>query len=505
MAQFASAKVNSVSTYEQLLHEEVARYYADPFGFVMAMYPWTEPNGPLQQEPGCDSWQREMLETIGTEVSKRGFDGQDPVAPIRMAVSSGHGIGKSVLVAWLVDWIMSTRPHCQGTVTANTITQLETKTWAAIQRWTKLCKTGHWFEVNSERIYRKGHKESWFCAQQSSKEENSEAFAGQHAKDSTSFYFFDEASAIPEKIYEVAEGGLTDGEPMMFLFGNPTMNSGPFHRACFGAMRHRWTPRIIDSRTSRFTNKQQIQEWAEDYGEESDFFRVRVLGLPPNASDAQFIDQRRVSDAQTRSVSVLPDEPLVAGCDLAWGGADHNVIRFRRGKDARSIPSIRIPGELTRDPSVLTNRLADVLSQTYNGQSVSMLFLDSAGIAGAVGTRLRELGHRNVLEVNFGADSPDPKCRFMRDFMWQKLKDWLLSGAIDKSTRLESDLLGPGLRPDRQMRIWLESKEDMKKRGIDSPDDADALALTFAQTVKAPRPTPQIRTPHISGADGWMQ
>ncbi len=153
------------------------------------------------------------------------------------------------------------RPNAQGTITANTITQLDTKTWAAIQRWTKLCLTAHWFTVNSERLYRTGSKESWFCAKQSSKEENSEAFAGQHAADSTSFYIMDEASAIPDPIYEVAEGGLTDGEPMIFLFGNATRNTGNFHKACFGSMQHRWTPMIIDSRTSRFTNKQQLAEW----------------------------------------------------------------------------------------------------------------------------------------------------------------------------------------------------------------------------------------------------
>ncbi len=492
-------------SYEQLLHEEVARYYADPLGFVLAMYPWGEP-GPLEHETGPDTWQRAMLEDIGRQVLERRFDGQQAVAPQRHAVSSGHGIGKSVLCAWLVDWIMSTRPHCQGTITANTITQLDTKTWSAIQRWTKLCRTAHWFEINSERIYRKGFKDSWFCAKQSSKEENSEAFAGQHAKDSTSFYLFDEASAISEHIYEVAEGGLTDGEPMIFLFGNPTMSTGPFYRACFGSMRHRWTPRVIDSRTSRFTNKAQIDEWMQDYGETSDFIRVRVLGLPPNASDAQFIDQLRVTQAQQRQIVVLPDEPLVAGCDLAWGGSDHNVIRFRRGRDARSIPPIRIPGEFTRDPSVLTNRLSDVLSQTYDGQRVSMLFLDSAGIAGAVGTRLRELGHRNVLEVNFGADSADPKCRYMRDLMWQRLKEWLLIGAIDKTPRLESDLLGPGLRPDRQQRVWLEAKADMKKRGVDSPDDADALALTFAQSVKVVKQAKGPIGPPLPtrGEGAWM-
>src|SRR4051812_19687945 len=234
------------------------------------MYPWQEP-GMLEHHPGPDTWQAEFLTKIGDEVSGRAFDGTAPVKAIRFATSSGHGIGKSVVVAWIVDWIMSTRPNCQGTITANTITQLSTKTWAALTRWTKLCKTGHWFEINADRMFRIGHKESWFVAPQSSKEQNSEAFAGQHAADSSSFYIFDEASAVPDTIYEVAEGGLTDGEPMMFLFGNPTRSSGSFHRACFGSMRHRWSPIIIDSRTSRFTNKEQIAEWIQDYGLDSDF------------------------------------------------------------------------------------------------------------------------------------------------------------------------------------------------------------------------------------------
>lgn len=480
---------NLALSEDEQLAEFIGQFYADPLGFVLACYPWGEP-GPLEGHDGPDAWQREHLQWLGAQVTARGFDGLNAVAPIRSTVSSGHGIGKSVEVAWIVDWIMSTRPHCKGTITANTFTQLQTKTWAAIQWWTSLCLTGHWFVVNADRIYHPGYKASWFCSLQSSREENSEAFAGQHAADSTSFYIVDEASAIGDKIFEVAEGGLTDGEPMIFLFGNPTRSTGKFHRATFGSERERWHATIVDSRTSRFTNKAQIAEWAQDYGEDSDFFRVRVRGMAPNASDAQFIDQQRIVEAQKRQVVVMPDEPLVVGCDLAWGGADHNVIRFRRGRDARSIPAIRIPGEFTRDPGVLTNRLADVLTKTYAGAKVAMLFLDSAGIAGAIGTRLREIGHRNVIEVNFGADSPNAQRRYMRDHMWAEMKEWLLVGAIDAAPRLESDLVGPGLRPDRQQRIWLESKEDMKKRGIDSPDDGDALALTFAQPIHAPTPPP---------------
>ncbi len=427
-----------------VLADEVAQYYADPLGFVLAMYPWGEP-GELQNDTGPDDVQREFLEQLGEQVRARGFDGQAPVSAIREVVSSGHGIGKSTLCGWLVDWLMSTRPYCRGTITANNFTQLETKTWAAIKRWTKLCLTGHWFVVLDTLMYHRDHKASWFCAPQSSKEENSESFAGQHAKNSTSFYIVDEASAVVDAIFEVAEGGLTDGEPMIFLFGNATRSAGKFHRVCFGSERARWHQTIVDSRRSRFTNKEQIAEWITDFGEDSDFVRVRVRGLPPRASDAQFIDTDRILAAQKRQVVVLPDEPLLAGCDLAWGGADDNVIRFRRGADARSIPPIRIKGEFTRDPAVLTNRLADVLVQEYGGVKVAMLFLDSAGIAGPIAARLRQLGFANrVMEVNFGSDSPDEKFRYMRDCIWGRGKDWLLTGAIDSCAQLEADLAGPG-------------------------------------------------------------
>ena len=275
---------------------------------------------------------------------------------------------------------------------------------------------------------------------------------------------------------------------MIFLFGNCTRITGNFYRSCFGAQRDRWAPIVVDSRNSSFTNKSQIEEWIELYGEDSDFVRVRVRGLAPRASDAQFIDQERVTQAQRRQVMVLEDEPLVAGVDLAWGGEDDNVIRFRRGADARTIPPIRIKGEFTRDPAVMVNRLSDILTKGHQGRQVHTLFLDSAGIAGPVGARLRALGFRNVQEVNFGADSPDVKCRFMRDYIWQEMKQWLLTAAIDRDPQLEADLCGPGVLNDLKQRVWLESKKDMKARGLDSPDDGDALALTFAHKVAPPRP-----------------
>ena len=239
---------------DALLAQDMARFYSDPLGFVLYAYDWD--NDPtLQIVPlpapynlvygskfGPDLWACDFLTELGEKVKERGFNGTDAVDAIRTATASGHGIGKSAMSAWLVDWIMSTRPFCKGVVTANTGAQLESKTWAEIAKWTKKCITGHWFEVNTGRgsmkMYHKQHPESWQCTAQTSKEENAESFAGLHAAASTPFYLFDEASAIPEAIWEVAEGGLTDGEPMFFAFGNPTRNSGSFHKA-FNGMRHR--------------------------------------------------------------------------------------------------------------------------------------------------------------------------------------------------------------------------------------------------------------------------
>lgn len=510
--RFGPGQTLTTPEEDEALAAFCADTYADPLGFVLGAYPWGQAGTILAQHDGPDRWQTDFLTWLGEAVATRGFDGITPVKPIRGAVSSGHGIGKGVMASWLVHWIMSTRPHAQGTITANTITQLQTKTWAAIRTWLKLCLTAPWFVANSERMYHRAHPESWFCALQNSKKENSEAFAGQHAAGSTSFYLMDEASAIDKTIFDVAEGGLTDGEPMIFLFGNPTRNSGPFHAALWGTGRDLWHGVVVDARDSRFTNKAQIEEWADTHGEDSDFFRVRVRGLPPRGSDLQFIDYDRIWEAQRReAVAVFDDEPLVVGVDVSDGGNAWNVARFRRGADARTIKPIRMPGQavrLSREPWLAV--LAGILTGEHGPQRrrVAHMFVDAAFGAPYV-ERLRAMGHTNVSEVRFGADSPDRTHENMRAYMWGKGKEWLVHGAIDPTdTRLETDLAAPGWHLNRRDRIVLESKQAMADRGVDSPDDADALMLTFAAPVRVGTPvgpsTKILRGPTPPRGSGWL-
>jgi hypothetical protein len=464
------------------LSDEVGKYALDPLGFVRFAYPWGEPGGPLENEEGPDAVQIEFLEAVAKEVRARKFDHGAPVMPVLVSETSGHGTGKSSQGAFLTNWIMSTRPHSCGTVTASTYQQLESRTWAAIQLWSRRCITAHWFHIQASGIFHKAFPDDWKVEPQTCRKENAQAFAGQHAKSSSSWYLFDEASNVPDEVWKVAYGGLTDGEPFMFAWGQPARNTGEFYRVCFGKEAARWNTRRVDSRTSRFTNKPLIDQWIEDYGEDSDFVRVRVFGLPPTADELQFIDSARVTAAQSRKVEVLDDEPLIVGFDVSGGGAAWNVMRFRCGLDARSIKPVRITGEAGRDRNVLVARAAEVLRETHGGRKVAAMFIDSA-FGAPIYERLAGLGFKNVFEVSFGGRSPNIHQLNMRAYMWFSMKDWLLKGAIDELEALSIGLSAPGYHINRANKLVLESKQEMVKRGEASPDDADALALTWAQAV----------------------
>lgn len=469
------------------LAEEVAGFYADPLGFVLWAYDWG--SGELAGYDGPDEWQRAFLEDVGREVAERGFDGVHSVEAIRHATASGHGVGKSALTAWIIDWLMSTRPFCKGVVTANTAAQLESKTWAELAKWTKRCITGHWFRVSTGKgalkIVHKDHADTWRCDAQTCREENSEAFAGLHAADSTAFYIFDEASAVPDKIWEVAEGGLTDGEPMFFAFGNPTRNSGRF-RECWGRFRHRWTTRQVDSRTVRITNKALIAQWITDYGEDSDFVRVRVRGVFPRAGSMQFIDGETVTEARARTPEATRFDPFVIGVDVARFGDDQTVIALRRGRDAQTIPWVKLRNA---DTVQVVGKVIELIEE----HDPDAVFIDGGGPGGGVIDLLRARRYR-VTEVQFGGKADrsavGENSAFIyankRAEMWGAMRDWLKGGAVPDDPELEADLTGVEygyvIRDGRDA-ILLERKEDMKRRGLASPDNGDALALTFAYPV----------------------
>lgn len=481
--------------YEQELVDRLISFRHDPLGCVLFSFPWGEEGTELEHDPGPRDFQRRALTELGDWLSNPATR----FKPFRKAISSGHGIGKSALIAYIIHWGLSTCLDCKVLVTANTGDQLKTKTQPEISRWFRLAINSDAFDVRIQSIKANDaeHETTWRTDFQTWSEENPQAIAGAHNKGKRLIIIFDEAAGIPDTIWKTIEGALTDEytEIVLLAMSQAIRSEGAFYEAVFGNQRHRWHPEVIDSRDVEGTNKEEIQESIDVYGEDSDHVRVRYRGLFPVAGGGKFIDLERITLAQTRPARSLSTDPLVAGVDFAWGGSDDNVIRFRKGLDARSIPPVKVKGEFTRDPAVMVGKCVDVLSRTYaGGEQVAMMFFDSAGIASAVHSGVRALGFTDrIMLVNFGADSPKPHCAYWRDYMWDELKQWLLSGgAIDKDPGLAADLQKPLLVGDRKQRIKLESKEQMfarlKKLGLDSssPDDGDALALTFAAPV-APR------------------
>ena len=465
-----------------MLADDMGAFFYDPLGWVMYAFEWGY--GDLEGYDGPDEWQRLELEAWGESIRANNFDGITPVDAYRSATSSGHGIGKSALSAWVTLYIMSTRPHSKGVVTSNTSDQLRTKTWGELGKWKKRCITGHWFEYNNGKgnmnMFHKEHKETWRVDGQTCREENSESFAGLHAANSSPWYLFDEASAVPDKIWEVAEGGLTDGEPFWFAFGNPTRNNGRFHD-CFTRYAHRWKNKTVDSRKAKMTNKTLIGQWEKDYGEDSDFFRVRVRGMFPRASDLQLISSEWVANAMRCEPYYGMDDALVCGIDIARGGADNNVVRFRRGLDARSFPVIRVPGSESRDTTLFIAKAVTVIQEL----KPDAVFVDSTGVGGPVADQLRRLmPEMVVIDIGFANTAPDRHYANMRTYIWWRLRDMLKSGlAIEDDSALERELTSPEYTHNARDQIQLEKKSEIKKRLGISPDDADALALTCAMPV----------------------
>ena len=485
---------------EEQLAEMVGSFYADPLGYVMFAFPWdSEPSiqmvklvSPYKERFNCewgpDKWACQFLDDLGKEIEQRGFDGKTAVEPIRFTTASGHGIGKSTLVAWLIKFILDTRPFAKGVVTANTSDQLRTKTWAELAKWNAISVTSHLWHYTSGRgamaIYRRGNKDiqsTWRCDAQTCREDNSEAFQGLHAANSTPFFIFDEASGIPDKIFESRSGGATDGEPMIFDFGNPTRKSGFFYENCVGKHSHRWKTRSIDSRSVVITNKQLFKEWEDDWGEDSDFFRVKVRGVFPSAGSVQFIANDVVNEAMIRPAYPDKNAPLVIGVDVARFGDDSTVIFPRIGTDARSFPFQQYKG---LDTVQVAEKVVEMIESFKRmGKQLSALFVDGGGLGAGVVDMLRRLGY-DPIDVVFNGKSSNVKYRFRVDEMWGRMRDAMPTLSLIKHVDLAAQLTQREYGfTDAGGKIMLERKEDMLKRGVQSPDIADALALTYAGSV----------------------
>lgn len=424
-------------------------YFDDPVGYVRDV---------LQAEP--DIWQVEALTAVKENK--------------RFAASSGHGVGKTAYVAWVIHWFISTRPNPQIVVTANTKNQLDSKTWRELSKWNQKALNGHWFEVKATRMELRDAPETWFASAIPWTEHNSESFAGTHEEHV--LIIFDEASAIADIIWDVSEGAMTTAGARWVALGNPTKNTGRF-RECWGRFRHRWHTMKIDSRTAKMADQAQIAEWIADYGEDSDFVRVRVKGEFPKSSSAQLVSSSLVDAAKLYKAVGFEKLPLILGVDVARFGDDQTVICARRGRKVYPLSKFR---ELD------TMQVAGQVAAAIKKLNPALVNIDIGAMGAGVVDRLREQGF-DVRGVNFGGEPIDKlKYANKRAEMWGEMNEWLGEGGeLPDDYELQQDLIGPEYSYTSSQQLLLEKKESMKKRGLPSPDCGDALALTFASPISA--------------------
>jgi hypothetical protein len=458
------------------LFEALGALTHDPLAFVYFAYPWGEPGTPLEDMEGPDEWQIQILKDIGEQLKK----GKDLQTAIQEAVASGHGIGKSALISWLIHFAISTHENTRGVVTANTEGQLRTKTWPELSKWHNMFIAKDLFTYTATAIFSsdKDYEKTWRIDAIPWSKNSPESFAGLHNQGNRILVLFDEASAIDDVIWEVTEGALTDAntEIIWCAFGNPTRNSGRF-RECFRKYRKFWNTYQIDSRTVKISNKAKIEEWLEAYGEDSDFFKVRVRGVFPSASDLQFISSEIADKAQKQVYKPGQFEhlPVIIGVDPAWTGSDSLEIVMRQGYYMKSLASIPKNDD--------DWRMAQLIAQFEDEYKADAVFIDM-GYGTGIYSIGKQLGRKWRL-IEFGGKSNDPVYLNMRAYMWGQMKEWLCEGGSipPNDQALYDDIVGPEAIIDKNGRIQLESKKDMKDRGLPSPNKGDALALTFAARV----------------------
>ncbi len=466
----------------------------DPLKFVLYLFPWGQKNTPLENFAGPRKWQREVLKELADHI--RDNDGRIDFETLRMAVSSGRGIGKSALVSWLVIWMLTTRIGSTTIVSANSETQLRAVTWAEITKWLALALNSHWFEVSATRVMpakwltelverdlKKGTR-YWGVEGRLWSEENPDAYAGVHNFDGV-MLIFDEASGIADPIWAVSAGFFTENTPNRFwlAFSNPRRNTGYFYEA-FNAKRDFWRNKVVDARSVEGTDKAVYEQIIQEYGPDSVQAHVEVYGEFPSAGDDQFIPVYLVDDAFARPRYKDATAPIIIGVDPARFGADATVIAVRQGRDLNAIKRYR--GDDTME---IVGRVIEAIEE-YNP---ALVVIDEGGLGAGVVDRLKEQRYK-IKGVNFGNKSVKPiMYGNKRAEMWGLMREWLKTASIPADKLLKSDLTSPKIKPDSKGTIFLEGKKEMKARGLASPDAADAIAVTFAYPVGSRTPVDKIQ------------
>jgi hypothetical protein len=406
----------------------------------------------------------------------------------KLGIKSGHGVGKSAFLSWCILWFMCCYFPCKIPCTANSASQLHDILWAELAKWhRKLSELypalGDQFDPKKDSFVLKSHPMESFAVARTARKEKPEALQGFHSENI--LVVVDEGSGVDDVVFEVGEGTLTGPNSFVIIAGNPTRRNNFFFRI-FNLFSDTWGTITVNAETVPMVTRESIERYARQYGIDSDQYRVRVLGEFPTVDSMQFIGEDLYDQAAGVEPSVYLTDAMVIGVDVARFGSDASVIYPRKGRDARTYPYIRL---FKVDTMALAAKVAEVFVATKAEQ----IFVDAGGVGGGVVDRLNQM-RLPVIGIDFGGNAdrslPGQDAILYANKvteMWANLKTALQQGlALPKDDNIKLEMCGREygytLKKGRDHQI-LESKGDMRDRGLRSPDIIDALALTYAYPV----------------------
>ena len=431
----------------------VKRYHAAPVAFVEEVLGVTP-----------DPWQRRLLELLATGERK-------------ISVRSGHGTGKSTVASWAMLWFMLTRVPVKVVVTAPTASQLFDALFGECRRWAKLLPpaVAELLEIKSDRIELKASPEEAFISARTSRAEQPDALQGIHAE--WVLLVVDEAPGVSEAVFESAGGSMSGHNATTLLLGNPTRTQGYFYDT-FYRLAGEWKNLHVSCLDSPRVSGDYVAEMASRYGEGSNAYRVRVLGEFPVADDDTLIGLELAQSAVDRDVVQNPGAPVLWGLDVARFGADSSALCKRQA----NVVVAPVKTWKGLDLMSLTGAVVHEFEGTDHRDRPAEILIDSIGLGAGVVDRLREL-KLPARGINVG-ESPAFKGQYMnlRAELWGKAKSWLEARdcKLPRDERLVNELSSPRYSFMSNGKLRLEGKDDMKRRGLASPDVADAFVLTFA-------------------------
>ena len=408
-----------------------------------------------------EPWQAEALEAVGRHD--------------RVSIRSGHGVGKTTLEAWLILWFLLTRQNCKIPVAANSQDQLRDTIWPEIAKWHRQLPEAlkAMIDVQAERIVVVQDPEGAFAVRRTASKDNPEALQGFHAEHL--LFLIDEASGIPDIVFEVGMGALSTPGAKVVMAGNPTRTSGFFYDT-HHSLGDRWhTMHVSCLDVPRAQG--HIDDIKAKYGENSNAYRVRVLGEFPTSDDETVIPLELVLGAVGRNVSTLDYYP-VWGVDVARFGDDRTALAKRQANKLLE----PVKSWNSTDLMATAGKIKAEYDATPYDLRPREILIDIIGLGAGVYDRCKEIG-LPVRGINVGeAAASRENCARLRDELWFKGREWFQDKAcsMPQDDGLIAELTAPTYAFTSTGKMLVESKADMKKRGLRSPDLADAFLLTFA-------------------------